>query len=167
MLGGTYIPRADQTQRARWCLKGLSSTLRAAERRGTCSCRVHVLGLPFFLSEHWAELTYFSKNTAGEGVFLPSAEVHLLFSLEVSVLKPEFERCEYNFCLCLERFNFPPQTGCANHQSEAQAWEERGKSSLQVNWVSPGTLDFSPIPSLWRHVSFVSNSPWKKDLKNS
>lgn len=38
--------------------------------------------------------------------FLPSAEVRLLFSLEVSVRKPEFGKCGYNFLLCFERFNF-------------------------------------------------------------
>lgn len=58
------------------------------------------------------------------------------------------------------------QTGCANHQNEAQAWEERAKSSLEINWVSTGTLDFSLIHPYANQECFVSNSPLEERPKD-
>lgn len=57
------------------------------------------------------------------------------------------------------------QTGCANHQNEAQAWEERAKSSLEITqsalglWISPW------YTSMQKHACFVSNSPLEERPK--
>lgn len=74
-------------QVARQCLKGLSLTLWLEEEPADTESMS--LKSSFF-SQSTEQSSLFSKNIAGVEDFLPSTEVCPLFSLKVSVRKPEF-----------------------------------------------------------------------------
>lgn len=101
----TSVPRADETQLARRCLKGLysSSKLGAEGPAGTESTTLD----SSFSLRGLRDIISFSKNSMGVEDFLPSPQVHLIFSLEVSVLNTQHTQLGKLFpFLFLRRYNF-------------------------------------------------------------
>jgi len=91
----TSVPRADEMQLASWCQKGLYSSLQLGAK-GPAGTGSTLLDSPFS-PRGLRDIISFSKNSVGVEDFLPSPQAYLNFSLEVSVLKTELGKHEYNF----------------------------------------------------------------------
>lgn len=166
----TSVPRADETQLARRCLKGLysSSKLGAEGPAGTEST---TLDFSFSL-RGLRDIISFSKNSMGVEDFLPSPHVHLIFSLEVSVLKTQHTQLgkrDYNFLFHFWRGTISCLTSPDEIFKSPKQSTHMGRERLKflTHWVSAGTLGISLILPYVETPVFYIKPFCKKDLKSS